>query len=365
MLLGGALILAAVRLVVRPATLEERFGGFAPRPVSACATAPRRRRPLPALRWAVPPNVRLLGRPDVEWEGAPVEPPFGKPWALLVVLAASGGWVDREELVSLLWPDYGEARARANLRKLLSRNVAALPFAGGIEAEPTRLRWPVPCDVVAFREALADGRLAQAPALYRGPVLHGLRAGDLSDLEDWIATRREELGGLWRDAGTTLAAQAAAEGAFRTFAERLAREVGAEPSPATRALAEQASAAPIAAAPRSTPRTGARGLPKHATPFVGRAVERARLAEVLLDPACRLVTITAPGGFGKARLALAVAAELEADFADGVAFVPFAAVHDVAQVPFTLADARWLVTSRERLDLEGELRFELRGLALP
>jgi predicted ATPase/DNA-binding SARP family transcriptional activator len=405
----------------------------------------------------VPPYVRLLGRPEVESEGAPVEPPFGKAWALLVVLAANGGWVDREELVYLLWPEHDEARARANLRKLLSRNVAALPFAGGLEAEPTRLRWPVPCDVVAFRAALADGRLAQALALYRGPFLHGLRTADLPDLEDWIATQREELAGLWRDAGTTLAAQAAAEGrvddavrvlrtltdadpldeevlqaylralaaagrgaaaegAFRAFAERLARDIGADPSPATRALAEQASAAPVAAEVRAAPRAGARGLPKHATPFVGRAAERARLAEVLRDPDCRLVTITAPGGFGKTRLALAVAAELASEFGDGVAFVPFAAVHEVAQVPFTLADAigltltgnrapleqladalagrrqlvvldnlehllddvgwlttlieaspdiRWLVTSRERLDLEGEWRFELRGLALP
>jgi drug/metabolite transporter (DMT)-like permease len=39
MLLGGVLILAAVRLVVRPPTLEERFGGFAPRPTSARAAA--------------------------------------------------------------------------------------------------------------------------------------------------------------------------------------------------------------------------------------------------------------------------------------------------------------------------------------
>ncbi len=405
----------------------------------------------------MPPFVRLLGRPDVESEGVPIEPPFGKAWALLVVLAADGGWVDREEIVYLLWPEHDEARARANLRKLLSRNVAALPFATDLEAQPTRLRWPVPCDVVAFREAVAAGRLAQALALYRGPFLHGLRAGDLPDLDEWIATRREELAALWRDAGSTLAAQAAAEGrvddavrvlralsdadpldeevlqgylralaaagrgaaaqgAFRAFAERLGREVGAEPSPATRALAEQASAVPVAAEPRSPPRTAARGLPGHATPFVGRAAERSRLAEVLRDPDCRLVTITAPGGFGKTRLALAVAADLASDFADGVAFVPFAAVHDVTQVPFTLADAigltltgnrpmltqladalagrrqlvvldnlehllddvewlttlieacpevRWLVTSRERLDLEGEWRFELRGLAMP
>jgi non-specific serine/threonine protein kinase len=48
-------------------------------------------------------------------------------------------------------------------------------------------------------------------------------------------------------------------------------------------------------------------LPVQATPFVGREHELAELSKLLSNPAVRLVTILAPGGMGKTRLALAAA----------------------------------------------------------
>ena len=47
-----------------------------------------------------------------------------------------------------------------------------------------------------------------------------------------------------------------------------------------------------------------RPLPVQTTPFVGRDVELARLVRLLADPEHRLVTLLAPGGMGKSRLAL-------------------------------------------------------------
>ena len=63
-------------------------------------------------------------------------------------------------------------------------------------------------------------------------------------------------------------------------------------------------------------------LPARQTSFVGRAVELAELAELLAAPDCRLLTILGPGGIGKTRLALEVAAAARGTFADGVAFAP-------------------------------------------
>ncbi|MFF1818030.1 ATP-binding protein [Kribbella sp. NPDC058245] len=59
--------------------------------------------------------------------------------------------------------------------------------------------------------------------------------------------------------------------------------------------------------------------PIPAGPLLGRDAELAEAAKLLADPATRLLTLTGPGGVGKTRLALAIAAEL----AD-VVFVPLA-----------------------------------------
>src|SRR4029453_6995984 len=64
---------------------------------------------------------------------------------------------------------------------------------------------------------------------------------------------------------------------------------------------------------------GLGGLPSPFNPFIGRAQERAELREAV--GAHRQVTAVGPGGVGKTRLALAVAADLARDFDDGVWFV--------------------------------------------
>ncbi|MGW4249657.1 ATP-binding protein, partial [Nocardia sp. NPDC004722] len=59
--------------------------------------------------------------------------------------------------------------------------------------------------------------------------------------------------------------------------------------------------------------------PTPLTSFIGRGAERGELAELVKTQ--RQVTAVGPGGVGKTRLALAVAADVAADFADGVWFV--------------------------------------------
>lgn len=159
-------------------------------------------------------------------------------------------------------------------------------------------------------------------------------------------------------------------------------------------------------------------LPAQTTPFIGREFELAALSELLLDPTMLLVTIVAPGGMGKTRLALELGSRLAEHFPDGVFFVELAPINSGEAIIPAVAEAMsyafqptgrsqkqqvldylhpkqvWLildnfehlidsgaglvsemlatsprlkvlVTSRQRLYLAGETLFILQGLKLP
>ncbi|MBA8951092.1 putative ATPase/DNA-binding CsgD family transcriptional regulator [Actinomadura namibiensis] len=102
--------------------------------------------------------------------------------------------------------------------------------------------------------------------------------------------------------------------------------------PDRRALSRRAAEAARAERPRPAP-----ALPAPLTTFVGRVRERGELAGAVT--AHRQVTAVGPGGVGKTRLALAVAEETAADFADGVWFVDLVPVTDPGRVGAAVAAA--------------------------
>ncbi len=78
-------------------------------------------------------------------------------------------------------------------------------------------------------------------------------------------------------------------------------------------------------------------LPVPLTPLIGREREVAAVQNLLHQENVRLVTLTGPGGTGKTRLGLQVAAELSDLFPDGAYFVNLAPINDLDFVVPTIA----------------------------
>ncbi len=303
----------------------------------------------------------------------------------------------------------------------------------------------------------------QAADLYHGPFLAEFSLPDSTSFEEWTAVKREWLNQLIFAALSKLAAyherrgqydqalqattrqlmlepwreeahrhamrlhllngeRSAALAQYESCRRLLAEELGVEPEAATTALYQQirdaSEDAPVAMQQLALPTTRPHTLPPQPTPFVGRETELAEIGRLLTETECRLLTLTGAGGMGKTRLALQAAAEHLDTFADGVFFVPLAALASADLLPGTIAtalgieataadmtasllnylhqkeilllldnfehlladsqatglltsiladapDVTLLVTSRERLNLRGEWLFQVNGFLDP
>jgi len=202
----------------------------------------------------------------------------------------------------------------------------------------------------------------------------------------------------------------------------LAAELCAEPSAETMALRDRirgpASGTPGRDLPCASPQPMISTLPLSPTRFIGREAELAAIMHLLEDPGCGLVTLTGPGGIGKTRLAMQAALENAHLFAGGVFYVslvscsslealslaiarsigcPFTGRQDtesqlVSHLSHTHQDillvlddfehslpetallaeilrrtrrVSLLVTSRERLNIQGEWVIDVAGLPFP
>ncbi len=111
-------------------------------------------------------------------------------------------------------------------------------------------------------------------------------------------------------------------------------------------------AEPLVAPPeRPAPR---HNLPRQLSSFVGRASDIAAVKQMLLRH--RLVTLLGPGGIGKTRLSLQVAAELAGDYPDGVWLVELAALADARLVTQAVASVLGIKEEAGRPVIEAVLK---------
>jgi predicted ATPase/DNA-binding SARP family transcriptional activator len=374
-------------------------------------------------------GIRLLGGFEATVGGRLVA---GDAWRLrraktlvkLLVLA-EGHRMHRESLVALLWPDRDTASGMNNLHQALyvARRVL-VPESGALFAlhedvvllSDSAMPW---LDVEAFEAAgrrahqtRAPGDYRSADELYRGDLLpedqfevwaeaprEALRERRLGLLIEYagVLSERREYGEAAEVARAVTAADPFHEGAYRVLMtalaaggrryealaafdrlrESLARELAADPEPATRRLyrelltgGDQSPDAPagpptasstglalsrpgtatavtsgpvVASGPdaagigRGAPVRGLGSLTLEQTSFVGRGREIAEIGQAL--GRTRLLTLTGPGGAGKTRLAGEVAARLVGRYPDGVHVAGLASLSRPELVPHLVAAA--------------------------
>jgi predicted ATPase/DNA-binding SARP family transcriptional activator len=101
-------------------------------------------------------------------------------------------------------------------------------------------------------------------------------------------------------------------------------------------------------------------LPVLLTPFFGREAEIESICRLVQSEGSRLVTLTGMGGVGKTRLGIAICTHFAEAFSLMVAFVPLADVNDASLIPAAIAAALRLTDSSAVSPLE-QIRQTLSG----
>jgi predicted ATPase/DNA-binding SARP family transcriptional activator len=322
--------------------------------------------------------------------------------SLLIRLAITDGRaVPVDQLTEDLWSGDGPADAPNAVQALVSR-LRGVAGRDIVAHGPAGYRLAIPSgdiDAVAFEKLVADGRarladgnhgpaadaLRVALALWRGPALADVAdaafaAGTIArlselrlaatedridadlalgrgaelvpEVEELVAGHplRERLRGQLMRALQVAGRQADALRVFEDTRQRLASELGVDPSPALSAVhlavlrgelpaAEPpvGDGAPAADGAAAGPTWSHGSLPAQLTSFVGRDDELDRLGRMLGET--RLITLTGPGGAGKTRLSVEAGARVADQVRDGVWFVPLSPVRDAAEVPSAVLTA--------------------------
>jgi predicted ATPase/DNA-binding SARP family transcriptional activator/class 3 adenylate cyclase len=369
----------SLRDLTRPERVLALAGDGLPEPVAVDPAA------LAPLRYGI------LG-PLVTWsaEGAPVRLASEQQRLLLAVLLVNANHtVSADRLIDELWGEQLPTDPRVALRTQISRLRKRLDV-GALVTDEAGYHLSVAADdydAARFEVWLADGRLDDAIALWRGDVLAefadrvfaqpealrlnelrltareqraerlleaGRAADAIADLESLLidAPGRERARGLLMRALYNGGRQTDALAVYEAWRAHLAEDVGLTPSPNLQQLEHQILDHSLATGEEPSAATAAaawRGLPRPVSSFVGRDDGLAYLASALRDR--RIVVLCGPGGVGKTRLAVEAARRVADLFPHGVAFCDLSSVaHDGDVVRVVAAAVGLEERSTRRLD---------------
>ncbi len=148
--------------------------------------------------------LTLLTGPAWAPADAPPQPlPLTVPAALLLVLATRAGWVTREELALVFWPDAAPADALHHLRINLHRAKQLLAVWNAVEAlqsERARVRLALPSDLAALRAAQASGDSAVLTRMSPAGWLQGWRLAGYAGFAQWCEDTHPTLQAEWLEA---------------------------------------------------------------------------------------------------------------------------------------------------------------------
>ena len=300
-------------------------------------------------------EVRLLGHPEVMWNGHLLAIPRRQARALLFYLASQPEPAPREHLCTLFWADFPTTQARRNLSRLLNHLRNSLPdqellltTEDQVSLDPER----VLSDVLEFERLYQDAKatnrmraLEKAIGLYRKPFLDGVVLPETLEYEAWVSNTQQACERTYLESLVEVVEDHARRGDFSqaiTYARRylevdelaeelhrrlielyalsgdrraalrqyeecitvLERELGVDPLPETTAIYRAVLEGGTPEMP-STPQDSWIVLPGISIPMVGRQAESRCLDQTYAGTRRgrgRVVWVTGEPGIGKTRL---------------------------------------------------------------
>lgn len=329
----------------------------------------------------------MLGTPRIARNESEISFNRRKGLGLLAYVAMKKKPQSRDTLASLLWPEFDKSRGRNNLRRelsLLNSAYGQTVLVGDRQQISLNQSVSLWTDVDQFYRYLAKARLAfpdtdideitaleQSVEVYNDDFLSGFSLPDSIAFDDWQYFEAENLRSSLADVLRRLVNHLAQRddlaraidycrrwialdpindlpqrqlmellgwsgqrtAALRSYIQYrglLELELGVLPEERTTALyrtiLEKRLLGRDSQAITEQIRKPVHNLPAQVTEFVGRDQELAQLTQILADKPNRLISIVAPGGMGKTRLAMRIAEQQLSNFPDGVFLIELASL---------------------------------------